>query len=114
MIAEPLVHAHVLQRDGLPTEPTHAPTAHRIRFHSQFPGDLPIILALCRSQDHAPSSRYLLRCAVPTHQRFQLPLLSPLRSTLLVLDHTSSFLLAFSWPSAAEALRSRSARQVLR
>src|SRR5450759_1925422 len=76
MIAEPLVHAQVVQGDCLPPEPTHAPRAHGIRLHSQFPTNLPIVLALCGKENHASSLGHLLGGPVPTPQRLQLCSLS--------------------------------------
>ncbi|HEY1351956.1 MAG TPA: hypothetical protein VGF67_20235, partial [Ktedonobacteraceae bacterium] len=58
------------------TDPTHAPTADRIRLHSPFPGDVPVVLALGRSQNHASSLSDLLGGAVPTHPFFSPSLLS--------------------------------------
>src|SRR6266567_4738842 len=70
-ILQALPHREFLQRHRLQANPAHAPTANRIHTDFQISGDLAIILAFCRSQDHAPPQSHLLGCTMPTHQCFQ-------------------------------------------
>jgi hypothetical protein len=81
-ILKPVTDRKILQRNGLQTNPAHSPTAHGIRFYSQFPPDVCIVLALGRPQNHAPSQRDLPGGAVPTHQVFQRSLLSLMQHQL--------------------------------
>ncbi len=59
-ILQALAHRHVFQRDRLPADPAHAPTAHRIHADSQVSGNLAIILPGIYQQDD--SSDRLASC----------------------------------------------------